>query len=61
MKRFYYEQDEDSDDWFVIENEGGYEQGAYFDVVVFCSTTQDDAGAACDKLNYLYELTKKEQ
>lgn len=59
MKTFYYEQDEDSDDWFVIQNEGGCEHGHYFDVVVFCAATQDDAGSACDLLNSLWKT--KEQ
>ena len=60
MERFYCSQDVVTDEWLLIERDGGHEHGQYFDVVVFCATTQEDAKSACDKLNCLYEMTKKE-
>jgi hypothetical protein len=62
LKRFYFEpEDLLEGGWYIIEAEGGHEHGAYFDVAIAIVTEVEDAKTLCDKLNYLYELTKKEQ
>ena len=62
MKRFYFEpEDLCGSGWYIVESEGGHEHGAYFDVAICVVNDVDDAKTLCDKLNYLYELTKKEQ
>jgi hypothetical protein len=62
LKRFYWESTKELDGkYFVLETEGGNEHGAYFDVSICVVDDVGDAEYLCDKLNYLYELTKKEQ
>jgi hypothetical protein len=58
MKRFYLEFDSDSEEYFVIEREGGCEHGEYFDITCFEVVDRHDAANAVDILNKLYEKAK---
>ena len=53
MRTFYYEYDEVEKTWDVLENDGGNEHGAYYDVLMFCCATEQDA---IDATNLLKEL-----
>lgn len=51
MKRkFYYEYDEVEKTWDVMEVDGGSEQGQYYDVLLFCTPTEEDAQDAVEVL-----------
>ena len=52
--RFYYELDKDEGSFTILEDGGGYELGAYFDVPLFWVVTEDDAIKAVKLLNKLY-------
>lgn len=52
--RFYYERDEDEESFTILEEDGGYEHGAYFDVALFWVVTEVDAEDAVKLLNKLY-------
>lgn len=59
MKRFYFEpEDLCGSGWYIVENEGGHEHGAYFDVAIAIVTDVEDAKNLCDKLNQLWENQK---
>lgn len=54
--RYYYEYDPKEGVWDVYEEDGGYEHGAYYDVLLFSTPTEDDAK---DALKALIELAAK--
>jgi len=60
MERFYYEwcNDDGNDEeegFFIMENEGGYEHGAHYDIAHFYVQTKEDAIDAVNLLNKLYK------
>lgn len=48
--RYYYEYDPDEDVFHVIEEDGGQEQGQYYDVLLFATPTEEDAKDAIEVL-----------
>lgn len=50
---FYYEYDEVEKTWDVLEKEGGEESGGYYDTLMFCCATEQDA---VDAIELLLEL-----
>ena len=53
MRKFYYEKDEDDLTYGVIEVDGGSEHGQYYDTLMFCCATEQDA---IDAIELLFEL-----
>lgn len=58
MERFYLECDGESEEYFVVEREGGCEHGEYFDITCFEVVELRDAITAVYILNKLYEKAK---
>lgn len=54
--RYYYEYDKDEDEWMVLEEDAGYEHGQYYDALLFCTATEEDAK---DAVNTLAQLAQK--
>lgn len=54
--RYYYEYNSEEDVFDVLEEDGGYEHGAYFDVLLFSTATTRDAQ---DAVNVLTKLASK--
>lgn len=54
--RYYYEYNSEEDVFDVLEEDGGYEHGAYFDVLLFSTATGGDAQ---DAVNTLTKLASK--
>lgn len=54
--RYYYEYNPEEDVFDVLEEDGGYEHGAYFDVLLFSTATGKDAQ---DAVNTLTKLASK--
>lgn len=53
MRKFYYEYDEIDLTWDVYESDGAQEHGAFFDTLLFCIATEQDA---IDAIKFLMEL-----
>lgn len=49
-RKFYYEYDEVDGTWGVWEEDGGREYAAYFDILMFCTATEQDALDAIELL-----------
>lgn len=57
LRKFYYEYDEGDQDWVVLESDGGYELGAFYDTAMFwCSSEQ----SAIDAIELLMELQEND-
>ena len=56
-RKFYYEWDGDDDSWGIIEVAGGCEHGQYYDTLMFCCHTEQDA---IDAIELLIELQGEE-
>jgi hypothetical protein len=54
--RYYYEYNSEEDVFDVLEEDGGYEHGAYFDVLLFSTASTRDAQ---DAVNVLTKLASK--
>lgn len=61
MRKFYYEYDtwllfdEVEGTWDVYEVDGGEDNGSFYDMLVFCCSTEEDAIDAVDLLHELQE------
>lgn len=53
MRRFYFEYDEIDKEWCVFEVDGGCEQGAFYDVLMLRTPSEQDA---IDAIELLIEL-----
>jgi len=60
VKRFYYEYDEIDKGYLILEDGGGYEHGAFYDISHFSVQTKEDAIDAVTLLNKLYEKAEKQ-
>lgn len=59
MPKFYYENTgEPGTTFFIIETEGAYEHGAYFDVAICVVDNEQDAQNICKRLNQLWNNQK---
>lgn len=57
--RFFYEYEEDTQEYAILEEDGGCEHGAYYDVAHFWVSTQENAQDAVNLLNKLYKEKKE--
>lgn len=53
VRYFYKEYDEIDEEWCVFGADEGYEQGAFYDVLMFCTSSEQDA---IDAIELLIEL-----
>ena len=60
VKRFYYDYDEIDKVYFILEDGGGCEHGAFYDLSHFSVQTKEDAIDAVNLLNKLYEKAEKQ-
>ena len=58
MRKFYFEYDEIDREWMVLEEGGGQEHGQWFDTLMFCTCSKQDA---VDAIELLMELQKNDQ
>ena len=56
--RYYYEYDPEVDAWSILEEDGGYEHGDYYDAFLFDCATEDDARGAVQVLTDLASKRK---
>ena len=54
MRRFYHEYDEVDKEWMILEESGGQEHGQWFDTLMFCTCSEEDAKDAISLLMELY-------
>ena len=54
-REFYFEYDEVEKTWDVLENDGGQEHWQWFDTLMFCCATEQDAMDAIELLMELQE------
>ena len=52
-REFYFEYDPEEKVWDVLEVDGGREHGQYYDTLMFCCVTEQDA---VDAIELLLEL-----
>lgn len=52
-RKFYYEYDEVDKTWDICEESGGKEHDTFFDTLMFCAATKQDA---LDAIELLLEL-----
>lgn len=57
--RYYYEYNSEEDVFDVLEEDGGYEHGDYYDVLLFSTATAKDAQDAVNTLTKLAAKTLK--
>jgi hypothetical protein len=55
LRKFYIEYDEVEKTWDIVEEGGGQEHGQWYDVLMFCCTTEQDADDAINLLNELQQ------
>lgn len=55
--KYYYEYNSEEDVFDVLEEDGGYEHGAYYDVLLFSTPSAQDAKDAVDVLTKLSSKT----
>jgi hypothetical protein len=56
--RYYYEYDPEEGVFQILEEDGGQEHGHYYDVLLFCTPTKEDAE---DAIKVLVQLAMKEK